>query len=758
MLKLDDLTHLPQVEGLIAQIAAGGPGLVVVAGLDPRTAVLPRGEAGLLPSGRATIWRILMREMLDARPRQQALLVTGDPSQRLPRDLRRRVQFASWPPGKSHAEAIAEAAARGPDLLLVERLDAGSASAALHAAAGGLRVLTQVDTVFRGAEVARFLLDLGVSRELLSALTWVVAVERLPTLCSHCKVPAQPDPEELEGWCQSFSDFEPLLREGTYFREQGCARCRGTGREGEVTAFDIWHPDPGAGAVEEQPSGLPIAAYVLGLAARGALPPGDVQRLEAGRLRRTYRLLRASEQATLEAKVALERRLAELEAANRVLQQRTEALISLESIGQALIASTNLSELAGRLCRNASQLCGADRAILYFLRPESGSAEVLAVTGWDPSLVGMSLEAQSVFGSQVGNEPEPCSGFPPGVPRQPTDVTADALRAALRVPFVAEGQPVGLMIVHTSQKARFAPGEVALLRAFGNQAAMAIQRAGLTEALRDKVRQLEAAQVELVQKERLEREMELARQVQQSVLPRVFPLVPGYTFAARSEPARWVGGDFYDVILLDADRFGLVIGDVSDKGMPAALYMAQVHSLIRAEARRQRMAGAPVGSGGAGSPPPPEEVLHTVHRLLQELGRSSKFITVFYGVVDTASRRLTYVRAGHDLPILLRAGEVHQLRGEGLPLGFPDMDELYLSQETIDLQPGDRLVLYTDGLTDAISPDGRAFGRERLIAQLRARAGVATADLCDALFAELAAHQGTADQFDDMTMLAVEVH
>ena len=182
MLKLDDLTHLPQVEGLIAQIAAGGPGLVVVAGLDPRTAVLPRGEAGLLPSGRATIWRILMREMLDARPRQQALLVTGDPSQRLPRDLRRRVQFASWPPGKSHAEAIAEAAARGPDLLLVERLDAGSAAAALHAAAGGLRVLTQVDTVFRGAEVARFLLDLGVSRELLSALTWVVAVERTMSL------------------------------------------------------------------------------------------------------------------------------------------------------------------------------------------------------------------------------------------------------------------------------------------------------------------------------------------------------------------------------------------------------------------------------------------------------------------------------------------------------------------------------------------------------------------------------------------------
>jgi serine phosphatase RsbU (regulator of sigma subunit) len=757
MLKLDDLTHLPHVEGLLAEIAAGGPGLVVVAGLDPRTSILPRGEAGLLPSGRPTIWRMLAREMLDARPRQQALLVTSDAAQRMPRDLRRRVHLAPWLPAQTHAQAVAEAAARRPDLLLVERLDAGSAPAALEAAARGLRVLAQIDTVFRGAEVAQHLLDLGVPRELLDALTWVVAVERLPTLCSRCKEPRPPSAEELDGWCRRFPDFEPPLRAGDYFRARGCEHCGGTGREGEVTAFDIWRHEGLAAPLEEQPSRLPIEAYVLGLAARGMLPTGDARRLESSRLRRTYRLLRASEEAVVDTRAALERRLAELEAANRVLQQRTEALISLESIGQALIASTSLSELAGRLCRNALQLCGADRAIFYFLSPESDSAEVLAVSGWDPSLVGKSLEAQAVLGSHAESEPVAFAGFPPGVSRQPTDVTADALRAALRVPFVADGRPVGLMIVHTGQKARFAPAEVALLRAFGNQAAVAIQRAGLTEALRAKIVQLEAAQAELVQKERLEREMELARLVQQSVLPHVFPLVPGYTFAARSQPARWVGGDFYDVLLLDADRLGLVIGDVSDKGMPAALYMAQVHSLVHAEARRQRL-GSGDGPGASSALPSPDAVLRTVHRLMQELGRANKFITVFYGVVDTVHRRLTYVRAGHELPILLRGGEVLQLGGDGLPLGFPDMDELYLSLETVDLQPGDRLVLYTDGLTDAISADGRPFGRERLIAYLRSRAGAAAADLCDGIFSELAAHQGAAAQFDDMSMLAVEVH
>jgi sigma-B regulation protein RsbU (phosphoserine phosphatase) len=322
-------------------------------------------------------------------------------------------------------------------------------------------------------------------------------------------------------------------------------------------------------------------------------------------------------------------------------------------------------------------------------------------------------------------------------------VTAAALRAGLRVPFVVHDRQVGLMIVHTSQKSRFTPGEVALLQTFANQAAVAIQRVGLVEALREKIAQLEAAQAELVQKERMERELELARQVQQSVLPRIFPLMPGYTFAARNKPARQVGGDFYDVILLDADRVGLVVGDVSDKGMPAALYMALTRSLLLAEARRK-------GS--------PRAVLTSVHRLLQELGQPGLFVTVFYGVVDAPARRLTYARAGHDRPLLVRGGEIRPLGGEGTFLGFPDLKELYLSEEQVELEPGDRLVLYTDGLTDVVAPDGRPFGLDRLLSLLQSHAHLPPPDLCAAAFTDLLAYQGDADQYDDMTMLVVEVH
>ena len=129
----------------------------------------------------------------------------------------------------------------------------------------------------------------------------------------------------------------------------------------------------------------------------------------------------------------------------------------------------------------------------------------------------------------------------------------------------------------------------------------------------------------------------------------------------------------------------------------------------------------------------------------------------FYGVVEGPARRLTYVRAGHDRPVLLREGIVHTLGGEGTFLGFPDLDELHLSEEQVDLSPSDRLVLYTDGLTDILSPRGRPFGLGRLTSTLQAHAHLPPDELCAATFADLAAFQEHAEQYDDMTMLVVEV-
>jgi serine phosphatase RsbU (regulator of sigma subunit) len=742
MLKLEDFVYLPQAKTLINQLLADRRGITIVAGLDPRPLARPASDDSFLPSGRSAFFRLLMRERLASHPAAQVILVTSSHDAfPVSPSLRRRILIFPVE-SDSFAETIARAANKRPALLAVDCLTADSARAAFEAAHSGLHVLSQMDTVLRGAEAARQLLELGVPRDLLGSLTWIVALQRLATLCSRCKEPASPDPRHLADLYRHFPDLRGTIERATFFRASGCSRCHMKGWEGESTAFDIYRTQADTLDPLEQPSLLPLESYVLEMVASGLLPVDDLVHFESNRLRRTYGLLMASERALSETKAELGRKLTELEAANRVLQQRTEALVSLESIGHALIRSAGLDELAARLCRNARDLCGADRSILYFVPPKAGIAEVMAESGWDASLIHQPLPADLLFDDEGSTEPKVFNAWPPGVPRRPTDVTARALRAGLRVPLVVQDTLVGLMIVHTSQKASFAPGEVALLQTFANQAAVAIQRAGLVDALQEKIVQLEAAQAELVQKERMERELELARQVQQSVLPRTFPLVPGYTFAARSEPARWVGGDFYDVIHLDADRFALVIGDVSGKGMPAALYMAQTHSSLRAEARREES---------------PRAVLYSVHRLLQALGRSSMFVTVFYGIVDGAARRLTYARAGHDRPLLLRGGEIQPLGGEGTLLGFPDLEELYLSEEVMDLYPEDRLVLYTDGLIDIVSASGQPFGLERLLTLLQSHTTLPPADLCAATFTDLAAYQQTAEQFDDMTMLVTSV-
>jgi serine phosphatase RsbU (regulator of sigma subunit) len=777
MLTLKDFFHLARLDTLVEQLIADGPGLIVVAGLDPRSLVSAGSSDGFLPSGRSAIFRILMRGILAAHAHVQAVVVAeNEDAVRIPRRLQRQVQLSLVEPPHHYGNSIARAIWRRPDLLVVDQLCDESASAALEAAQSGLRVLSQIDTIFRGPGVARSLLDLGASETQLNALSWVVAVQRLPTLCPRCREPVQLNPVQLAALRRRFPDLEtsalqqhPELdmaelcrafegRGGVFFHAVGCAACGYTGRHGDVAAFDVFHLNADAPDALDQSSLLPLQEYTLCLAALGYLSLDDILRLPDDQLRRTYNLLTASERALREANMALERKLAQLEAANRVLQQRTEALVSLQDIGQALITSASLYDLADRVCRHARDLCGADRAILYYLRSED-TAEVLAVSGWDPARVPQQLDAtlghEAVASASA--EPTPFNDWPPGIPPRHPDVEGAVLRAGLRVPLVAQGELVGAMFVHTTQKTGFLPGKVALLQTFAHQAALAIQRAGLIEELCQNIVQLQAAQAELVKKERMERELELARQVQQSVLPRIFPLMPGYAFAARNEPARQVGGDLYDVILLDAHHFGVVIADVSDKGMPAALYMALTRSLLLAEARR-KASSLPPGSGqGPAEPRSPRAVLRDVHRLLLELGEPNMFVTVFYGVVDAPAQRLIYTRAGHDRPLLLRGGTVQSLGGTGTFLGFPDVDDLNLSEEQIDLAPGDRLVMYTDGLTDALSPAGRPFDLARLASTLQSYTDLPPDKACAAVFADLAAYKGTAEQYDDMTMLVVDV-
>ena len=742
--------------------------MIMVAGPSPRSGMGGNPRDILLPSGRSTIFSTLFQEFMVSNPGYKVEIVSGDRATAPDfRDFRKRATLSLVQPPYDYAGRIAEAAARQPDLLVIDRLDDETASSSLEAVRKGLRVMVQFDTILWGAHIAWQLSRMGISREQLAGLSWIISVQRLAALCSQCKQPASPDPAQLAMLRYRHPHLVSLIEEAiphpdqgephevrykrgiTLYCEGNCPQCKNTGRQGDVAVFDILRAEAGSPFFFDQPSLLSLEESILHRVIQGQLALDDLLGLEIDQLQRTYHLLANNDFALSDATARLEGKLAELEAANRVLIQRTEVMISLQEIAQVLITSQDLYDLAARVCRRAGELCNADRTILYYLHSEGSSKdqmEVLAVKGWEPGILHAQVDAEWVIGRDNKRDPTSFSDWPPGVPPATGEGAVQGkkivIEAGLRVPLYAQDRLVGVMIVQSTRRKIFTKGEVALLQTFANQAALAIQRAGLIEELRSKIVQLEAAQAELVKKERMERELEIARQVQQSVLPRTFPTVPGFNFAAKNEPARMVGGDFYDVFMLDPDHFGIVVGDVSDKGMPAALYMALTRSLILAEARRELS---------------PQAVLSNVNNLLLELGEGRMYVTAFYGVVEVPTRRLFYTRAGHDRPFLFHRGLHYTLDGDGTILGILEGDEFHLEEVQVQLESGDRLVLYTDGLSDVLGPGDKFYDLPGLETLFTLYAGLPPTEMCAQAFADLAEFRKGIEQFDDMTMLVVEL-
>jgi serine phosphatase RsbU (regulator of sigma subunit) len=255
--------------------------------------------------------------------------------------------------------------------------------------------------------------------------------------------------------------------------------------------------------------------------------------------------------------------------------------------------------------------------------------------------------------------------------------------------------------------------------------------------------ELKAAQAQIIQKEMLERELQMARKIQESILPHTLPRPQAYDFGARMVPARAVGGDFFDIIPFDRNMYGVVIGDVSDKGVPAAIFMGLTRSLLRAKASRSAS---------------PSKVLQRVNELLLEMNEEGMFVTVLYGVLDCLENSFTYARAGHESPLVFaKDGEQLPLAcGQGQPLGIfsrPELDE-----QSLLFPPGGVLLMYTDGAVDLVDSKTNLFGMENLLEVIRANLGCTAQEICDHVLLALNGYAGETPQADDITLVAAYSH
>jgi sigma-B regulation protein RsbU (phosphoserine phosphatase) len=260
------------------------------------------------------------------------------------------------------------------------------------------------------------------------------------------------------------------------------------------------------------------------------------------------------------------------------------------------------------------------------------------------------------------------------------------LRSILCAPLKAKDKIIGAIYVDNRLQAGiFTHEDLDLLSAIASSAAIAIENARLYKVA--------------VEKGRMDRELEMARRVQSSLLPSEPPHLPGWEFGARWQPAREVAGDYYDFTPCINGGTGLVIADVTDKGMPAALFMALTRSAIRANVCQAVV---------------PAEGIAGANRLVCAESTRGLFVTLFFGLLDPATGDVTYVNAGHNPPLFYRAIEddLSLLKATGMPLGI-DAAAIF-GQRTIRMQPGDFLLLYTDGITEAFNDHEIEYGLERL--------------------------------------------
>ncbi len=421
-------------------------------------------------------------------------------------------------------------------------------------------------------------------------------------------------------------------------------------------------------------------------------------------------------------------------------QEQAYASAALLQVAQAIVSLNDLDEMLGTIIRIMPILVGVQRAALYqwdaeneLYRPSQqyGLSEEDEQVFWNRSFstgefafLDACRGATGMMACELPDE----RGLNTWLAVDPTqNINLGNPGAFLyAVPIAVKNDLYGVILIEeASGGLRFRSRRLEIITGISQQAALAIQN--------------DLLQKEMVVRERLETEVQLARQIQQTFIPESLPKFPDWDLAARWKTARQVGGDFYDVFELPNGQLGLFIADVADKGVPAALFMALTRTLVHA---------AVIESDS------PADAMKRVNDLLIPDTRQGMFVTAVYAVLDMDKRELTYVNAGHNPPLWVKpTGNVERLTRTAIALGVVTGEAV--NQRTIKFESGDSLFLYTDGLTEAFNYDGVFFGEERLLEAIKCNTCYSASELLDVVEKALLDFVQDMPPADDLTMLVL---
>jgi sigma-B regulation protein RsbU (phosphoserine phosphatase) len=420
---------------------------------------------------------------------------------------------------------------------------------------------------------------------------------------------------------------------------------------------------------------------------------------------------------------------------NQSIEQSINERLNLlmELIGQ-INSTRDLNTLLASIMEAAKTIMEAEASSLMLVNDDGNSLTVTVPTGpATAEISGKQLPLDRGIGGWVASNNESVIvNDPQSDERFLGDITNQGFqtRNLVCVPLAnREGDVLGVLqaINHTQGNA-FQERELIMFQALAHQAAIAIEQARLME--------------EAIQKERYEQQLEMARSIQSGFWPKETPELDGYAIVGTSIPAYHVGGDYYDFIEIHNEpKMGLVVADVTGKGTPAALLMATTRAALRAQVENRHH---------------PAETIQLVNKTLFKDTPIDKFVTLFYGELDTENDAFTFVNAGHNPPMLVdpNKDELTALNASGTMVGI--LESFPYEADTIPMSVGQKLVVYSDGITEAVSESGDMYGDERFESWLQEHAELSASQLMDALLQEINQFTGNAEQSDDITVIVLE--